>query len=111
MGVGIAGPGGAFAVDAGSTVAYYMTLNVAPVVTVTVPGGPFTPGAPLVGAIVPLGQIDGACYHKGQLFVVDAAPGLGQRELLTVNPTTGVMTHVGPLPNWPFTAAIASPTR
>ena len=76
------------------------------------PGGPFTPGSPLFGALVPAGQIDGACYHKGQLFAVDSDGIIGaRRELFTVNPANGVMTHVGPLPNWPFTAAIASPTR
>ena len=101
---------GGFASDATNSNVYYLTFDGAPIFSVNVTTGVFTPGATLSGATGL--RFNSAAFHNGTLYAIasDAAPGM-VRQLVIVNPTSGAVTPVGT--NQPSGAidAIASSTR
>lgn len=109
-------PGGGIAQDAAGTNIYSMTGMGGPLYTVNTTTGVFTPGPILSGGVLPgTCQLGVACFtasgfHSGTLYTVESDAAGGNRQLHSVNTTTGVLTPVGPpLPSW--TSAIVSPTR
>jgi hypothetical protein len=102
-------PGGGIAQDGAGTNIYFMMLNTGPLYTVNTSTGVFTPGPILSGSVL-AGVFGGSGFHNGTLYTVESDATGGNRQLHSVNTTTGVLTPEGsPLPSW--TSAIVSPTR
>ena len=109
-------PGGGIAQDAAGATIYFMMGSSDPLYTVNTSTGVFTPGPIVSGSILTgtcaLGSscFGGAAFHNGTLYAVEMDAGGGNRQLHSVNTTTGVLTPVGQLlPSW--TSAIVSATR
>jgi hypothetical protein len=109
-------PGGGIAQDAAFANIYFMMGVGDPLYTVNVVTGVFTPGPVVSGGVLPgacglgVACFGGAGFHNGTLYAVEMDGNGGNRQLHSVNTSTGVLTPVGPpLPSW--TSAIVSPTR
>lgn len=102
-------PGGGFASDATSANTLYVTRSGTSIWTVDVGTPPFfTAGPNLVGTFG--GRMNSATFHNGTLYAVEGDGPGGTRQLVTIDPATGVATPVGPLlPS--AIDALASPTR
>jgi hypothetical protein len=103
-------PGGGIAADKGSATVYYTVTSGEPLYTINVGTGVFTPGAIMNGGVL-ASQITAATFHRGTLYVVESDAGAGNRQLMTVDTTTGAMTAVGPTLAANWISAIASRDR
>ena len=106
-------PGGGIAADKGSATVYYTVRSGEPLYTINVGTGVFTPGATMTGGVLAT-QITAATFHRGTLYVVEAdggGLGVGNRQFMTVDTTTGAMTAVGPTLAANWISAIASRDR
>jgi hypothetical protein len=104
-------PGGGFAADAEGANVYYMTFNTAPIYSVNLTTGVFTPGPILQGSGGNFALIPGATFHNGSLYAIESSPGPGDRQLVVIDVNTGAITPIGSVYTNSAFNAIASPTR